>query len=190
MDLQQQGGGVRVRKFELGERVLVPRSSGAESLAYVVGFEERQRAWVYTVELERLGSGMLKVATEDYLKEAPPLDEGASSGGVAAAATASSASEPSAIPTGAAGEQQQPESAESTPSTAKADVIISVSSPPQPPAFFAGIASSIAAFFGPSKASPSKEKDAPAVVASHDAPSGAVVDVSDHLEPAPAELRA
>ena len=62
--------------FAVGSCVLVPRSGGGESIAFVRSFDAAQK--IYTVELDSIGSGKVKQANESMLTHAaepsPPLD--------------------------------------------------------------------------------------------------------------------
>jgi hypothetical protein len=65
--------GTTSQRFATGSRVFVKRSSGDESIAYVKKYVATTQ--VYTVELDKLGSGKQKEATESYLREADTKSE-------------------------------------------------------------------------------------------------------------------
>lgn len=65
--------------FALGSAVLIPRSHGGRSVGFILKYHVAKR--VYTVELDEVGSGHCKLATEDFLMAVEPSVEptGASS---------------------------------------------------------------------------------------------------------------
>jgi hypothetical protein len=69
--------GTTSQRFATGSSVFVKRSSGDESIAYVKKYDATTQ--VYTVELDKIGSGKQKEATEINLREADTKSEAATS---------------------------------------------------------------------------------------------------------------
>ena len=67
-------GGATSQRFAIGSSVFVKRSSGADTIAYVKKYNATTK--VYTVELDQIGSGYQKDASENYLREFAPPTEG------------------------------------------------------------------------------------------------------------------